>query len=147
MPANEPPSVAAAYELVPMAHVVHAEASIRFYELLGFQARDRLTHVGRTRWAWLSAGKAHLMLAAASGAIDAGVQAVSFYLYTRDLAVLRTQLLAQGLSEGGKFSGTPSDPRRVVFEIAHPPYTAEGEKRVVDPDGYCLLIGKCEVKT
>lgn len=134
------------YELIPMAHVADVEESIRFYELLGFRVRDRLQPADRTQWAWIDSGRGHLMLAAASAPIAAGEQAVLFYLYTRDLASLRSRLLAGGLADGGVFCGFPSARRRVVFAISHPPYMAEGEMRVVDPDGYCLLIGQCELQ-
>ena len=136
----------AVYELVPMAHVVDVEESIRFYALLGFQARDRVQHAGRTQWAWLTSGKGHLMLAAAGEPILSEQQAVLFYLYTDDVAAMRSHLLASGLEDGAKFGGTQCDRRRVVFEVAHPPYMLEGEIRVVDSDGYCLLIGQCELK-
>jgi hypothetical protein len=130
-----------------MAHVLDVEDSIRFYELLGFRVHNRVRPAGRTQWAWITSDRGHLMLAAASGPIAPDQQAILFYLYTRNLAALRSQLLAQGLADGGAFCGAPSDQRRVVFEIAHPVYMPEGEMRVVDPDGYCLLIGQCELQT
>lgn len=135
------------YELVPMAHVVDVDESIRFYALLGFRVYNRVAPVSKTQWAWITSDRGHLMLAAASGPVAADQQAVLFYLYTRDLPALRKHLLSQGLSDGGTFRGTPSEQRRVVFEIAHPIHMPEGEMRVVDPDGYTLLIGQCELKT
>jgi catechol 2,3-dioxygenase-like lactoylglutathione lyase family enzyme len=129
-----------------MAHVADVEQSIRFYELLGFHVRDRVQHAGRTQWAWLTSGKGHLMLAAASGPVVPEQQATLFYLYSDDLAALRTHLLASGLADGAGHGEGASDRRRVVFKMSHPFYMPEGEIRVIDPDGYCLLIGQCELK-
>jgi len=135
----------AVYELVPMAHVADVELSIQFYELLGFQVRDRVQHACRTQWAWVTSGKGHLMLAAAGEPVVPQQQSVLFYLYTQDVAALRSQLLADGLGDGAGQGESACDRRRVVFEVSHPFYMPEGEIRVVDPDGYCLLIGQCEL--
>lgn len=64
MPPTNPPMTASVYELLPMAHVVDVEASIKFYELLGFRVRNQMSHGGRTNWASLLADRGHLMLAA-----------------------------------------------------------------------------------
>src|SRR5262249_20411607 len=104
-----PDSASAVYELVPMAHVADVEESIRFYELLGFQARDRVQHNGRTQWAWLTSGKGHLMLAAAGEPVVPQQQAVLFYLYCHDVAAMRSHLLASGLADGGQFGATGGD--------------------------------------
>jgi hypothetical protein len=135
------------YELVPMAHVLDVEKSIQFYELLGFRVRERVRPGNRTQWAWITSGRGHLMLAAASGPVALEEQAILFYLYTRDLPALRSRLLAHGLADAGAFCGTPTDRRRIVYDISHPPYMQEGEMRIVDPDGYCLLVGQCELPT
>lgn len=137
---------ATVYELVPFAHVADVEESIRFYELLGFKVKDRVQHVGRTQWAWITSGKAHLMLALASELVDPRRQAVLFYLYCEDVVELRTQLLDGGLVDGGDFGPNVSSGTRVVFKPSNPFYMPEGEIRVVDPDGYCLLIGQCELR-
>ena len=137
----------AVYELVPMAHVADVEQSIRFYELLGFHVRERVQHAGRTQWAWLTSGKGHLMLAAAGEQIMPEQQSILFYLYTDDVAAMRSQLLASGLAEGAEHGEAGCDRRRIVFGVTHPPYMLEGEIRVVDPDGYCLLIGQCELQS
>jgi len=136
----------AIYELVPMAHVANVEQSIRFYELLGFHARERVQHAGGTQWAWLTSGKGHLMLAAAGGSVVPDQQAILFYLYTQDVAAMRSHLLSRGLSDGAGHGDLASDRRRVVFDVTHPFYMPEGEIRVVDPDGYILLVGQCELK-
>lgn len=133
--------------LVPMAHVVDVEASIRFYELLGFSSDQRIAANGRTTWAALSAGQGMLMLTQASGPVDAGQQAVLFYLYCDDVRGLRRRLMALGVADAGVFNGAPLDRtpnmgRAVVYEVATPFYMPAGEVRVHDPDGYCLLVGQ-----
>ncbi len=132
------------HRLTPMAHVVDVEASIRFYELFGFVVESRMQHAGRTRWAMLASKEARLMLAAASGPIAPEQQAILFYLYSPDVAALRSYLLKNGLFDGGAYCGQagPNDGRRVAFEITRPDYMEQGEFRVSDPDGYCLLIGQ-----
>jgi hypothetical protein len=65
----------------------------------------------------------------ADAPIDAGAQAVQFYLWTADVVGLREHLLAN---------------RIPVRPIIHPPYMAGGEIRVTDPDGYVLLVGQRE---
>lgn len=129
--------------LIPMMHVEDVERSIRFYELLGFRVRNRMRLGERTNWAMLESERAELMLAAASGPIVAEDQAVLLYLYCDQLAPLRAHLLANGLADGGRFCGQPgpNQGRSVVFEPTYPNYMPQGEMRVADPDGYCLLIG------
>jgi|ERR671924_736185 catechol 2,3-dioxygenase-like lactoylglutathione lyase family enzyme len=113
--------------LVPYAHVADVERSIAFYWMLGFEVRATRPHEGRLGWAFLQCGEARLMLAAATGTIEADAQAVLFYLYCRDVAALREQLLTQGVEVG---------------EVTHPDHMPAGEIRLHDPDGYCLLIGQ-----
>ena len=142
-----PSPKAAVCALVPMAHVVDVEASVRFYEMLGFTATERFTHAGVTNWASLSSGAAMLMLARASGPVVPEDQAVLFYLYCDDLQGLRSHLLSLGVVNAGAFTGcpneeTPNRGRSVLFEITHPHYMPAGELRVADPDGYCLLVGQ-----
>ncbi len=144
--------------LIPMAHVRSVQASIEFYAHLGFGCVSRLDGLdGRPFWAMLRSprtatqGGAELMLAAADSAIDAGQQAVLFYMYTADVSAIRRRLLDAGLPDGGQYRGQalPSlapggDPidYRVVYEIARPHYMPMGEVRVHDPDGYVLLVGQ-----
>ncbi|QDV89357.1 Glyoxalase-like domain protein [Phycisphaerae bacterium RAS2] len=147
------------YEVIPMVHVADVEASIAFYALLGFSVRDKVQHAGKTQWAWITSGRGHLMLTAASGPVDPRQQAVLFYLYCENIAMMRAHLLANGLADGGAFGhceegrepSTDEAARRsgcrTVFEISHPFYMPEGELRVHDPDGYCLLIGQCAIQT
>jgi hypothetical protein len=113
--------------LVPYAHVADVERSIAFYWMLGFEVSNTQPYEGHLGWAFLRCGDAQLMLARATEPIESGAQAILFYLYCKDVAALRRQLLAQGVEVG---------------PITHPDYMPAGEIRVEDPDGYCLLIGQ-----
>jgi len=115
--------------LVPMAHVVDVGRSIDFYGQLGFETRNKLEQDRQIFWAWLTNGKAHLMLSRADGAVNAGEQAVLFYLYAPDVASYRAELAARGIKVG---------------PIIYPFYMPEGEFRIDDPDGYCLLVGQTD---
>lgn len=133
--------------LIPMAHVADVEASVRFYERLGFDVASRNVVHGRTTWASLSVGQAMLMLTLASGPIDAGQQAVLFYLYCDDVRALRERLISEGVTSAGPFGGVPLDStpnagRAVVYDVATPFYMPAGELRIHDPDAYCLLVGQ-----
>ena len=131
--------------LIPLVHVADVEESIAFYELLGFDARERMKDsAGRTFWTSLAASDARLMLALADAPIVSEEQAVILYLYSRDVTALRGHLLECGLADGGAYCGQagPDNGRRVVFDVAKPHYMPNGEIRVADPDGYCLLIGQ-----
>lgn len=145
MTSATPPSGAAVHRVVLMAHAADVDASIAFYAMLGFGAvrvlRDR---EGRAYWAMLASGVGELMLARASGAIDAAQQAVLFYMYAADVRALREHLRSQGVADGGVYRGQagPGDGTRVVFEVARPDYMPAGEIRVHDPDGYCVLVGQ-----
>lgn len=131
--------------LVPFAHATDVDASITFYALLGFSIKSALRDPqGRAFWAMLASGHAELMLAQASGPIDHAQQAILLYMYTNDVAALRSHLLAKGLADGQAFFGQPgpSDGRRVAFNITHPHHMPAGELRLHDPDGYVILVGQ-----
>ena len=114
--------------LIPMAHALDVQRSADFYKLLGMEIRGSLRHTdGVLRWVRLACGQADLMLARASGPVDAEQQAVLFYLYATDLIGLRAHLLANSVK---------------VSEITYPDYMPKGEIRLVDPDGYVLLVGQ-----
>ncbi len=133
--------------LVPFVHVGDVEASLAFYVLLGFAAQNTMKDAsGRVFWALAQSGKGEIMLARADGRVDATQQAVLFYMYSTDVAALRRHLLDSGVRDGGKYSGAFSagDGPRVVFEVAHPDYMQAGEVRIVDPDGYVILVGELE---
>ena len=114
--------------LIPFVHVADIERSIAFYETLGFGVTDTHRHEGRLDWAALRAGGAALMLAQGTP-VDAAAQGVLFYLYSRDLAGLRAALVRAGIAATAIGDGSPG-PRE--------------EMRVVDPDGYCLMIAQIE---
>ncbi len=131
--------------LVPFVHVADVEASLAFYALLGFETQSIMKDGrGNAFWAMAKSGSAEIMLARASGPIDAGQQAVLFYMYSTDVAGLRRHLLGGGLRDGGAYLGVkgPHDGPRTVFEVARRDYMPAGEMRVTDPDGYVVLVGQ-----
>lgn len=131
--------------LVPFAHVVDVRASLKFYGLLGFVPESVLKDAsGSEFWASSRSGGAEIMLARASGVVDAAQQAVLFYMYGDDVAGLRRRLLERGVVDGGRYQGgcVGGDVRGVVFEISHPGHMPAGELRVHDPDGYVILVGQ-----
>jgi predicted enzyme related to lactoylglutathione lyase len=110
-----------------MVFVADVERSIAFYHYLGFDVGNKFTAAGwpKPTWAWLTSGEAQLMLAAATDPIVPNEQRVLFYFYTPDVTAARASLAKAGLSPG---------------EIATPFYAPRGEFRLVDPDGYVLMI-------
>src|SRR5437868_2826030 len=114
-------------QLVPMTFVTDLESSIAFYRHLGFEVGNTFTQEGATKptWVWLSSGEAQLMLAAASDPVVADQQRILFYIYTDDVASARASLIEAGLS--------PSS-------ITTPFYAPRGEFRLVDPDGYVIMV-------
>jgi catechol 2,3-dioxygenase-like lactoylglutathione lyase family enzyme len=115
------------HDLVPFVHVADPKRSVAFYERLGLEMVNSLAPEGQLVWAFLRNEHACLMVAQASAPIEPEQQAVLLYVYARDLAALREQLLDDGLPVG---------------EIYYPEHMPEGELRVTDPDGYVLLIGQ-----
>jgi len=116
-----------AQSLVPMVSVSDIEHSIAFYRHLGFEVGNTFTPDGgpKPTWAWLNSGDAQLMLAAACEPIVANQQPVLFYVYTDDVAAARAALVEAGTNPG---------------EITTPFYAPRGEFRLVDPDGYVVMI-------
>ncbi len=113
--------------LVPMVHVADVERSIEFYKQVGFQVGNTHTAPGYNRltWAWLGNGACDLMVTQADGPVDAGQQAVLFYLYCDDVAATRNQMMERGIACG---------------QISKPFYAPNGEFRIADPDGYVLMV-------
>ena len=113
--------------LVPMAYVADVAAAAAFYEKLGFEVRGRFTPPGEEALGWvaLRSGAAELMLARASEPVVARQQAVLFYVYCEDVAAMRARLADAGLEPG---------------PIATPFYNPQGEFRLVDPDGYVVMV-------
>jgi len=130
-----------------MIHVADVERSVDFYARLGFAPGNVMRdHSGRACWSGMGDGEARIMFAAASTPVVPEDQAVILYLHVRDVAALRAHLLANGLHDGGQYTGCGAlnNGRSVVFEVTRPDYMQSGELRVADPDGYCLLIGQLE---
>jgi hypothetical protein len=94
-------------------------------------------------WGSMQSGQAHIMFALAEPLVEAELQGVLFYFYSRDIVALRAHLLACGLREGDpRHDANAPEAQGVVFPITFPEYMPAGELRVHDPDGYCLLIGQ-----
>lgn len=137
--------------LVPYAHVADVRRSLAFYGLLGLApASEHRDGAGRLVWAMAEGAareggeRAAIMLALASGPIDAAAQAVLFYTYCDDVAGLRARLLGAGVADGAAFEGKPgpNGGLGVVFAVSRPFYMPEGELRLHDPDGYVVLVGQ-----
>jgi predicted enzyme related to lactoylglutathione lyase len=101
--------------------------SIAFYQQLGFALANSFTppDAEEMSWAWLESGSANLMLAKASEPVVPEQQAILFYLYVDDVAAAHETLFAAGLHPNA---------------ITTPFYAPRGEFRLVDPDGYCLMM-------
>jgi len=133
--------------LVPYVHVADVEASLAFYGLLGFAAQNVMKDGrGRAFWALAQSSEAEIMLARADGPIDAGQQAVILYMYSADVSALRRHLVAGGVRDSGAYSGasSPSDGPGTIFDVAHPHHMPAGEVRIIDPDGYVILVGQLD---
>ena len=120
--------------LTAYAHVVDVGRSVEFYRLLGLEVESSYESEGKLIWALVARGsdapgdaRARLMLALASGPIDAAVQAVLFYCWAPDVQRLHDELAAAGVEVG---------------EVTRPFYMPAGEFRAQDPDGYVLLVGQ-----
>ena len=126
-PAAGPARVAG---LTPFVRVTDVGRSAGFYRLLGFDVRETYVPGVQIQWAFLEASsEARIMLERDSRPMDARAQRVLFYLYVPDLAALREHLLAHGVAAGPIEDGSPG-PRR--------------EMRVIDPDGYVLMIAEID---
>jgi catechol 2,3-dioxygenase-like lactoylglutathione lyase family enzyme len=119
--------------LTAYAHVVDVERSVGFYRRLGLEVQSSYESEGKIVWALVASGDApsqagaRLMLALASGPIDAGSQAVLFYCWTPDVEGLHDELAIAGVEVG---------------DVTRPHYMPAGEFRAQDPDGYVLLVGQ-----
>jgi hypothetical protein len=140
---------------VPLAHVWSVDRTLEFYALLGFQC-DSLFSAddGVTNFAAISSGQARLMFAKASEPVIASQQAVLFYMYSEDVQSLRDYLLATGLVNAGpppsEWDASIEPPHDsdnpCLFDIRRPFYMPDGELRIHDPDGYCILVGQLECR-
>lgn len=116
-----------------MLHVGSVEASIKFYELVGFKLID-VDGCGPLSWARLHCddGSAIMLLRAEHDArigpvIEAEKQGIMLILYTEDLPKLREQLLGNGIK---------------APEIAYPDFMPSGSLYLRDPDGYFVGINQ-----
>lgn len=136
--------------VTPFVHVASVERSVVFYALLGLLPTEIMRdHAGAAFWAAMRCAESEhpdIMFARASGPVDASQQAVLFYMYTKNVGLLRTHLLACGLKDCGRYTGhlEGEAPHGRVFEVGYPHYMENGELRVEDLDGYCVLIGQLE---
>jgi catechol 2,3-dioxygenase-like lactoylglutathione lyase family enzyme len=114
---------------VAYAHVADVERSIRFYADLGFRVDNTVVPDGHSApvWARLQSDHAELMVGLASGPVDAGQQAILFYLYYDDIGATHALLRKLG---------------HPVGEIRRPFYLPAGECRLLDPDGYVLMLAQ-----
>ncbi len=114
--------------LVPFVKVPDVERSIAFYHNLGFTPTSIYRWHELLVWAALESEGAEIMFER-SDAPEPERQGILFYLYSHDLQALREQLLAAGIQAGEIEDGSPG-PRQ--------------EMRVIDPDGYELMIAQIE---
>lgn len=112
---------------VPLVHVASVPRSTAFYAKLGFAVANQheSPQDAEPVWAWLQSGDATLMCAKAENPIDDRVQGVLFYAYVDDVPVERAALGAAGVACG---------------EITYPFWAPRGEFRIVDPDGYVVMV-------
>ena len=110
--------------LVPLLPVHSVPASIAFYEKLGFKEANTFGEP-EPSWASLaSEGGAQLMIGQAESAARPSEELL-LYVYVDDVEAKRNELVSAGIEVG---------------EIARPFYAPRGEFRIVDPDGYVLMI-------
>jgi ketosteroid isomerase-like protein len=115
--------------LIPFVHVEDVQRSIDFYHHLGFTLASVYKYKGTPVWAELESEGALLMVTTDGDPIDPAGQGVLFYLYSRELAALREQLLDVGVEAGEILEGTPA-PRQ--------------QMELTDPDGYVLMVAQTE---
>jgi catechol 2,3-dioxygenase-like lactoylglutathione lyase family enzyme len=120
--------------LTPYAHVGDVQRSVDFYRRLGLEVRNSHEEEELLVWAFVTSAAAdpndagaRLMLALADSPVDASQQGVLFYCWAPDVRALHAELQDEGVAVG---------------EIECPFYMPAGEFRVVDPDGYVLLVGQ-----
>lgn len=113
--------------LVPFVRVKDVERSVAFYHHLGFIPQSVYTYRDHLAWASLVCDRAEIMFEGGSDPVAPHRETVIFYLYSDDLAALRGQLLAAGIEAGEIEDGSPGP---------------SAEMRVVDPDGYILMIAQ-----
>jgi catechol 2,3-dioxygenase-like lactoylglutathione lyase family enzyme len=115
--------------LVPFVRVKDVERSVAFYHHLGFTPRSVYRYRDRLAWAALVSEGAEIMFEGGSDPAAPDREAVLFYLYSHNLAALRTQLLAAGIEAGEIEDGSPGPHEQM---------------RLIDPDGYVLEIAQID---
>lgn len=115
--------------LIPFVNVADVERSIGFYRHLGFVVTSEFAPGDEVIWAALESERAALMLNHSHDPIDASVL---FYLYSDDLHALREQLVAAGIDAGEIVDGRPGPSE---------------EMRLVDPDGYVVMVAQIDDDT
>jgi hypothetical protein len=118
--------------LVPFVHVEDVERSVGFYYHLGFTVASVYHYRERPVWAALTSDDAELMVSTDGEPTDPDRQGILFYLYSDDLTALREQLLSAGIDAGEIVDGTPGP---------------TNELRLVDPDGYVLMVAQIELRS
>lgn len=114
--------------LVPYAKTKDVQRAVAFYQKLGFSiANQHPEDSSDPIWVWLNAGKANLMLHHTDEPVVPAQQRVFFYLYVRDVAAFREQVVSSGITAG---------------PLTHPFYLPCGEFDVHDPDGYMIMIAQ-----
>jgi catechol 2,3-dioxygenase-like lactoylglutathione lyase family enzyme len=115
-------------DLVPFLLVADVERSIAFYEALGFEVVKRYEPAG-LEFAGLQATPAAKVMLARVDEVPDGAAAPGFvYLYTRNLAALRDQLLALGYDADEIEDGPGPGPNRQMC--------------VRDPDGHAHMVAE-----
>ncbi len=114
-------------KVVAMVQVSDVVASIAFYANFGFSVENTFAADGApaATWASLINGSAQLMLVKAESLVAADAQDVLFYMYFDDVGETHRELTLAGIECGA---------------IQTPFYAPRGEFRVLDPDGYTLML-------
>jgi predicted enzyme related to lactoylglutathione lyase len=117
-------------DLVPFVNVTDVARSMDFYRHFGFAVESTFEPRARLQWCFLVSGRARLMLERVDRPIVAEQQSTLFYLYADDLDGLRERLVGAGIDAGPIVDGSPGPER---------------EMRIIDPDGWCLMVAESAV--
>ncbi|MBW0006810.1 MAG: VOC family protein [Sphingomonas sp.] len=109
---------------VPLLKVSDMEASIAFYEKLGFSVSNSFGPEGeQPQWASLTAGSVEVMLGRSG--LDSRTRLDEFYLYCGDVEKMHANASERGLAPTA---------------ISNPVFNPNGEFDVIDPDGRVVHI-------